>query len=213
MPTLIKRPGSPFWFAAYDVTQPDGTTRRLKKSTKQTKKNKALERAMELEAADQKAGTATTENATKAFAILTEAAEAAARGELSEGRARELIARLCEVSTGSPLKFHTVRTWAQDWQEMKAATTGKATKARYKTHVEGFLAWLGEKADAKLEAITKADIRAFRDAIRTGWTAPGENPAPKAMGRKPTLAPRTAATTNNFARDIAGMFRAAMREG
>jgi integrase len=213
MATLIKRPGSPFWFAAFDVTQPDGTTRRLKKSTKQTKKNKALERALELEAAEQKAGTATSENATKAFAILTEAAEAAARGELSEGRARDLIARLCEVSTGSPLKFHTVRTWAMDWQEMKAATTGKATRARYKTHVEAFLAWLGEKADARLEAVTKADIRAFRDAIRTGWTASGENAAPKAKGKKQTLAPRTAATTNNFARDIAGMFRAAMREG
>lgn len=213
MPTLIKRPGSPFWFAAFDVTQPDGTTRRLKKSTKQTKKNKALERAMELEAAEQKAGTATSETATKAFAILTEAAEAAARGELSEGRARDLIARLCEVSTGTRLKFHTVRTWAMDWQTMKAATTGKATKARYKTHVDAFLAWLGDKADARLEAVTKADIRAFRDAIRTGWTAPGDDVAPKGKGKKPTLAPRTAATTNNFARDIAGMFRAAMREG
>lgn len=213
MPTLIKRPGSPFWFAAFDVTQPDGTTRRLKKSTKQTKRSEALKKAMELEAAERKAGTATSENATKAFAILTEAAEAAARGELSEGRARELIARLCEVSTGSPLKFHTVRTWAQDWQTMKAATTTKATKARYKTHVEAFLAWLGDKADAKLEAITKADIRNFRDAIRTGWTSPQDNAAPKAKARKADQSPRTAATTNNFARDIAGMFRAAMREG
>jgi integrase len=117
-----------------------------------------------------------------------------------------MIDRWCEVSTGSRLKFHTVRTWAQDRQEMRAATTKQATKARYKTHVDAFLAWLGEKADARLEAVTKADIR-------TDWTAPAENAASKAKGRKHTPAPRTAATTNNFARDIAGMFRAAMGEG
>jgi integrase len=214
MPTLIKRPGSPFWFAAYDVTQPDGTTRRLKKSTKQTKRGEALKKAMELEAADQKAGTATTENATKAFAILTEAAEAAARGELSEGRARDLIARLCEISTGSRLKFHTVRTWAEDWREMKAATTKKATKARYKTHVDAFLVWLGEKADAKLEAVTKADIRAFRDAIRAGWTEADGTPTGKSdKADTEPVNHRTAKTANHYASDVAGMFRTAMREG
>jgi integrase len=211
MPTLIKRPGSPFWIAAFDVTQPDGTTRRLKKSTKQTKRSEALKKAMELEAAEQKAGTATSENATKAFAILTEAAEAAARGELSEGRARDLIARLCEVSTGSPLKFHTVRTWAEDWREMKAATTKQATKARYKTHLDAFLAWLGEKADAKLEAVTKADIRAFRDAVRSGWTEADGTPTGKRD--KATVNHRTAKTANHYASDVAGMFRSAMREG
>lgn len=211
MPTLIKRPGSPFWIAAFDVTQTDGTTRRLKKSTKQTKRSEALKKAMELEAAEQKAGTATSENATKAFAILTEAAEAAARGELSEGRARDLIARLCEISTGSRLKFHTVRTWAEDWREMKAATTKKATKARYKTHVDAFLVWLGEKADAKLEAVTKADIRAFRDAIRAGWTEADGTPTGKS--ETATVNQRTAKTANHYASDVAGMFRTAMREG
>ena len=213
MASLIKRPGSPYWIATFDVTLPDGSTRRLKKSTKQTKRPEAMKRAMELEAAAKKSGSATSEAASKAFGILTEAAESAARGELSEGRARDLIARLCEVSTGSPLKFHTVRSWAKDWQMMKAVTTGKATKARYKTHIEAFLAWLGEKADCKLESITKADIRAFRDAIRTGWMVPGEDVAPQAKTKKPKMVPRTAATTNNFARDIAGMFRAAVREG
>lgn len=37
MAILLKREGSPYWFAAFDVTMPDGTTRRLKKSTKRTK--------------------------------------------------------------------------------------------------------------------------------------------------------------------------------
>ncbi len=214
MPALIKRPGSKFWIAAFDVPQPDGTTRRLKKSTKRTKRSEALIEALRMEEAERNAGISTSETATKAHAILSEATAAAARGELSEGRARELLARLSEVSTGSPLKFYTVRTWADDWLAMKAATGKKSTMARYAAHVGTFLAWLGDKADAKLEAVTKAQIREFRDAIRTGWAPPVETLSLRTR-RKPGQAPppRTAKTTNHYAVDVAGMFRAAVREG
>jgi integrase len=214
MPTLIKRSGSPYWIAAFDVTQPDGTTRRLKKSTKQKKRGEALTEALRMEAAEQKAGTATGETAAKAFAILTEAATAAAKGELSEARARELIARLCEVSTGEPLRFYTVRTWADDWLAVKAATGKPATMARYRAHLAAFLAWLGTKADGKLETVTKADVRAFRDAIRDGWTeASGEAIGKCGKADKAPINHRTAKTANHYAVDVAGMFRSAMREG
>lgn len=217
MATLIKRDGSPYWFAAFDVTLPDGTKRRLKKSTKCTKQSDAMKEAIRLEAAERKAGTSTEEGASKAFNILSDAAEAAARGELSEGRARDLLARLCEVSTGSPLRFYTVRTWAADWLAMKAATGKKATMARYTAHIGAFLEWLGAKADAKLEAVTKAEVRAFRDAIRTGWNPPTKTAAAAKSRRKPkadqTPPPRTGKTSNHYASDVAGMFRAAVREG
>lgn len=207
MPTLIKRPGSPYWIAAFDVTQPDGSIRRLKKSTKQTKRGKALERALELEAAERKAGTATDEISTKAFAILTKAAEAAARGELAEGRARDLLARLTEISTGQPLRFFTVASWRDEWLAMKAATSERATLRRYKGHVDGFIDWMGTRAGSRLEAVTKADVRGFRDAIRSGWTgkvtAEGEE----------IRTIRTAKTTNLYAADVASMFRAAMKDG
>jgi integrase len=218
MAHLIKRDDSPYWFAAFDVTLPDGTKRRLKKSTKCTKQSDAMKEAIRLEAAERKASTSTDEGATKAFNILSDAAEAAARGELSEGRARDLLARLCEVSTGSPLRFYTVRTWATDWLAMKAATSKKATMARYSAHVGAFLEWLGDKADAKLEAITKAEVRAFRDAIRAGWNPPSKNAAPAAKSRRKPKTdqappPRTGKTSNHYASDVAGMFRAAVREG
>ena len=182
MPALIKRPGSKFWIAAFDVPQPDGTIRRLKKSTKQTKRGEAMVEAIRLEELERTAaGAATGANAAPSYAILSEAAAAAAKGELSEARARELIARLCEISNGSPLRFYTVRTWAADWLAMKRATAKKATMARYAAHIEVFLKWLGDKADGKLEIVTKTDIRAFRDAIRDGW-----NPASvKAPVKKP----------------------------
>lgn len=218
MATLIKRTGSPYWFAAFDVPQPDGTTRRLKKSTKRTKRGEAHEEAIKIEAAERKAGASTGETSSKAFNILTDAAEAAARGELSEGRARDLLARLCEVSTGSPLRFYTVRTWAADWLAMKAATGKPATMARYRAHIAAFLAWLGDKADSKLEAVTKAQVRAFRDAIRAGWNPPGKDEAAPAKSRRKAKTdqappPRTGKTSNHYASDVAGMFRAAVREG
>ena len=205
MPTVIKRPNSPFWIACFDVPQPDGTIRRLKKSTKRTKRAEAMVEAQKLEEAERKSGTATTEQAKRAFEILTQAAEAAARGELSEARGRELLASLVEISTGTPMRFFTVRTWAAEWLAMKKATSKPATISRYSGSLTAFLSWLGDRADARLEAITKSDMRSFRDAIREGW-----KPRPKPNAKAPI---RTASTANQFVSDIAGMFRAAVREG
>lgn len=215
MALLLKRDGSPYWIAAFDVTMPDGTTRRLKKSTKRTKRAEAMIEAIQLENAAQKEHRADQDTASKAYNILAAAADAAAKGELSEGRAREFLSRLCEVSNGNPLRFYTVRSWAVDWLAMKAATGKKSTMARYTAHVETFLQWLGPKANAKLEAITKADIRSFRDEIRKGWIPSASEPVVK-KGKKAEESPppvRTAKTTNHYASDVAGMFRAAVREG
>jgi len=190
----------------------------LKKSTKRTKRADAMIEAIRLEEIARKGNTSDGESTNKAYSILAEAAEAAAKGELSEGRAREILSRLCEVSNGSPLRFYTVRSWAADWLAMKAATGKKATLARYSAHVGVFLQWLGPKADGKLEAITKAEIRMFRDEIRSGWVLPDPDATivKKGKGKKVAETPppvRTAKTTNHYASDVASMFRAAVREG
>ena len=215
MATLLKRPNSSYWIAAFDVPQPDGSIRRLKQSTKKTKKGEALIEAVRLEELARKNGTATGDRATKAYAIVAEAGDAAAKGELSEARARELIARLCEVSNGEKLRFYSVRSWAAEWLAVKAVTGKPATLARYKAHIEAFLVWLGHKAEGKLETITKSEVRAFRDAIRNGWTEDDGEAAAKKKGKddKKPVNHRTAKTTNHYAADVAGMFRAAMRDG
>lgn len=210
MALLIKRAGSPYWFVAFDVPQPDGTIRRLKKSTKKTKRADALEVALSLETTAKKGHLAEGEIATKAFSILTEAAGAAARGELSESRARTLIARLAQVSTGDELLFYTVAAWRDEWLAMKGATSKPATIARYKSHVDTFIEWIGDKANQRLEAVTKADVRGFRDAIRAGWM-PGAA-IDKTTGKKLETV-RTAKTVNHYAADVAAMFRHAAKDG
>lgn len=210
MALLIKRDGSPYWFAAFDVPQPDGTIRRLKKSTKKTKRSEAADEAVRLEAAAKKEHMAHGETAAKSYAILAEAADGAAKGELSEARARTLIARLAEISTGQQLQFYTVAGWRDEWLAMKAATSKPATLARYKAHVDAFIDWLGDRSNARLEVVTKADVRAFRDAIRAGWI-PGAEIDPETGEAVQTI--RTAKTVNHYAADVAGMFRRAMRDG
>lgn len=154
MASLLKRDNSPFWFAAFDVPQADGSYRRIKKSTKQKKRADAMAEAVRMEEAACKAVIAKDGDTSRVYAILEEAAAAAARGELSEARGRELLARMCKESTGEPLRFYTVRSWAEDWLSMKRATGKPATIARYSKHIQTFLSWLGEKADGRLESVS-----------------------------------------------------------
>ena len=199
----------------------------MKKSTKKTKKGAAMTEATRLEALELKSSTTTGEKASQAYAILSEAADAAAKGELSEAKARLLVARLCEISTGEVLKFYTVRSWSADWLSAKKVTK-KATQERYKTSVKLFLAWLDDKsrvtqgvvtkAEGKLEAVTKANVRDFRDAIREGWLPRKDAASKEAQTKNPEpnaelAPPRTGKTTNQYARDIASMFRAAVTDG
>lgn len=215
MASIIKRKGSPYWIATFDIPQPDGSVRRLKKSTKtiaiDKKKGEATEEANRLEELELKSNGVTGEKASRAYAILSDAADAAAKGELSEARARQLLARLCEVSTGKRLRLHTVRSWSADWLAVKATTGKPTTIARYTTHITAFLAWLGKKADDKLEAVTEEELRAFRDAIRNGWKESDGQVAGNKTGT--TVNHRTAKTANHYAVDVAGMFRSAMRNG
>lgn len=215
MALLFKRDKSPYWVAAFDITLPDGTTRRLKKSTKKTLRKDAMEEALRLENLHTKTHAATPGTASKAYAILAEAADAAAKGELSEARARNLIAKLTEISTGEAIRFFTVAEWRDEWIAMKSATSKPATLARYKAHVDAFIEWIGPKADSKLEAITKADVRGFRDAILSGWMPKPKAEPQKKKGKKPVIPStiRTAKTVNHYAADVAGMFRHAMKDG
>ena len=196
MATLIKRTGSPYWFAAFDVVQPDGTVRRLKKSTKKRKRSEAMAEAIRLEELERKGSVSNPEAASKSYQVLAEAAAAAAKGELSEGRARELLAKITELSTGEPLKFYTVRSWSEDWLTAKAGSSKPSTLKRYRGSIEALLAWMGERADRRLESVTKSEIRNFREFVHTG------------QGRH-----RSARTANCYVADVASMFRAAVREG
>lgn len=210
MATLTKKPGNPIWYAAFRVRRPDGTMRPLKKSTKRTQKGEALIEAARIEKAYTKASESTSDHQEACFAILTEGVEAAARRELSVARTRDLLLRLHKLVTGNDLAVHTVRTWVAQWRLDKERVTKAATKIVYKTHTDAFIAWLGDKADLRLEAITETELRAFRDAIQDGWT---ENRPTVERHQAGNPSNRLAKTTNNYGVTIASIFRSAVKRG
>ena len=94
MASVVRRERSPYFFACYYAA--DG--RRLKKSTKQTERNKAME-----------------------IALTWERAEAAGRrGAFTEEQARKVLSEILERTTGRALISHTAEKWLRSWLEGKA---------------------------------------------------------------------------------------------
>jgi integrase len=145
MPSLTKdsRERSPYWICCY--TAADG--RRLKKSTKQTDRTKALEVCLALEQAE----------------------GLAARGTLTEIRARELIGEVLERTSGDSLPFYTAEGWLRDWVRGKEISKAKNTHVKYSHTIESFITHLAGRAKLNVAAISPKDIGSFRDAqIRCG---------------------------------------------
>ena len=140
MATLTKdsRERSPFWVCCYKAA--DG--RRLKKSTKQTDRAKALEVCLGLERAE----------------------GLAAQGTLTEARARELIGEVLERTSGDTLPFYTAEGWLRDWLRGKQISKSPGTHVKYSHTVETFIEGLGGRAKLNIAAITPRDVASFRDA-------------------------------------------------
>ncbi len=140
MASLVKdsRSRSPYWIACY--TSADG--RRLKKSTKQTARHKALEIALALERAEQ----------------------LAAKSTLTETRARELIGEILERTTGDTVQFYTIEAWLRDWLKGKEVAKSKGTHVKYTHTVDSFLECLGKRSKLNIAAITPKDVLNFRDS-------------------------------------------------
>ena len=139
MSSVFRRPGSPFWFAAYRAA--DG--RRQKKSTKQVGKARAE----------------------AVLAQLVEAERLAGQKIMTEAQGRRLIAEIVERTTGTSIQFHTCREWLEEWCASKTGATSERTLMKYKQITRDFLNHLGDRAQLALAAVTPRDVRSFRDAM------------------------------------------------
>ena len=146
MPSIFKRPDSPFYVCSFVAA--DG--RRLKKSTKTNDRRKALEFCL----------------------LLEKAAMKARRNELTAAQGRKLIAEMVTISSGEQMSAHTVRGWFEEWLSNRKASAGKRAVARYHQVLDAFLAHLGGRVTMPLTAVSPRDIIAFRDRLRAeGRTA------------------------------------------
>ena len=177
MPSIFKRPRSPFYFCSYRAA--DG--RWLKKSTKLTDRRKAFEFATNLE---------------KATGL-------ARRGTLTTSQARKLFNEILEMAGDDPLDDYTVKGWFTEWIEGKKASHATATAERYRKPLSDFLVHLGDRADLPLTAATPKDVRKFRDEQRkAGRAAATTNFAHKAVASVFAAAERQGYIRANPARAV-----------
>jgi integrase len=144
---VTKRPRSPFWVCCYR----DANGRWLKKTTKQTDRNKAV----------------------KFCVRIQEAADHGRARSLTESKAREILSEILEQTTGKPIQQWTVRKWLAHWLEIKERVLSPHTMAQYRQVLRDFQQSLGARADLTLDHITSSDALAYRDATLKGGRGEG----------------------------------------
>ena len=137
---------SPFFYASF--TDPLG--RRLKKSTGQTSKSRALEVARTWEKASQEAR----------------------QLRLTEARAREVISELMRSVGGETLHVFTVEAWFDHFVKQKQKSRSAATGKRHAQTMREFMEFLGARAKLNIAAVTSRDIADFRDKRHSLGLAP-----------------------------------------
>jgi len=195
MASLKKRKGSKVYQAQYYV--PDlvnGGLRQVRKTTGKTKKSEALLAAAEMERAAQGIIKSGTDKAQQAKAILTEMGAEIELEKFTSLSARKHVARLLALATGEDMPAYTLETWAAEWLRRKGRDSSKATMARYKSHADAFLVWLGDERRKKpLESVTSQRVREWREKLQDEG--------------------RAGKTVLSYVKDLGAIYRAAMREG
>lgn len=147
MASIHRRPGSPYWHAAWR----DAHGRLFLRSTKELDKGKALAMAHDFERAEKLAGA----------------------GTLTEIQARDILADIVKRSnTGEVFRNYSIAQWLKEWMDGKAARKAESTSVRYQQIVDDFITHLGEKAKRPLAALTARDIQAFLTSRTNGGCSP-----------------------------------------
>jgi integrase len=135
MASIAKRDKSRFWTACF--TNRDG--RQLKRSTKTTDRNQAMQIAIELERVENQARD----------------------GNLTASQLRKVLNDVSERVTGDTLIAPSVRDYTQEWLNGIATRNSPATLLRYKRTVELFLEQLKDKAERPITAVTPRDVELY----------------------------------------------------
>jgi integrase len=182
-----------FWYCCFRVPGPEGTWKQVHRSTGQRDRTEALKRALEYEADSRSAAGAGNEKSSQILKLVEEASGLAMRGLLTHEKGREIVNAIIEIGTGAPVVAHTIKSWCDDWLAGKKATVKPGAYARYENAIKRFKTHLGAKGAERLEALTKREVEAFRDALRKGG--------------------RAAKTVNGYVKDIRSCLRSALKEG
>jgi integrase len=140
MGSLWKHPQSKYWVACF--TAADG--RQLKRSTRETDKRRAT-----------------------VICDAWERAESLGKDGLltSEEQLRRVIEQSFERLNGKKVEHVTVRQWLERWLKNEEGAVAETTLEKYTQVLDGFLQFLGTRAEVRLEAVTTDDFIRYRDQL------------------------------------------------
>ena len=99
------------------------------------------------------------------FCLSLQRAESmAARGTLTETRARELIGEVSERTSGDTVEFFTAEGWLRGWLRGKEISKAEGTHTKYAHAVGSFVAHLGARARLNIAAIAREHGKAVFEA-------------------------------------------------
>jgi integrase len=140
MASIHKKFRSPYWYCQFRSA--DG--RWLHRSTKLEDRKKALAWCL----------------------ALQEAQDKISRGSPPEAQLRAIIDDTMKKITGHELRTPTVRGWLQQWLDGREGALTKGTHGTHRHIVGAFLAFLGPKADGRLDSVEQRDVIEFRKRLR-----------------------------------------------
>jgi integrase len=153
-----------FFGVQFRVPEQDGTLKQVSLKTKISDVNDARRHAHNAEQMALKAVAADRSHGMEYCEILLQAIRDAGASRLTENKAREHLSRISEIARGKPLKSYTVRNWFAEYLRQKKPNVAASTFKAYEWAYESFIGFLGPRADAGIENIEHADVRAWRDA-------------------------------------------------
>jgi hypothetical protein len=113
----------------------------------------------------------------------------------SQEQLRHVLEQTLERLTGKPIENVTVKAWFERWLKGEKGAVSEGTLKRYTQVVTTFLAFLGTRAEIRLEALSTEDFAKYRDQLLKQGRAPR---TVNIIVRKILKRPLTAAVNGGF---------------
>lgn len=139
MPSVHRKQGSPFWYAAFYL--PDG--KRTLRSTGTKNKKKAMSICLK----------------------LAEASRQSKEGRFTDSRARQAIADIFQLGNGDSLPTSNSEEFLTNWLKNKKLEISDNSFREYSRIVREFLEHLGSKSKKPMDMITVQDASSYRSKL------------------------------------------------